>query len=205
MTVIELIEELRTSELRNTPTINMIRLGSTAEKVAAVEDLIGLINAGLRELHTKLSLDVTGIVHSPVSGALETYRIPDARFVHLVAVTDLDGVPLRAPEYRHNDDWDYKEVAHGQFVFKTSQPVIISYRRTCERLTSPDDELPIYDALVETLKAYIAFKLTTPFGMEEMNTQNLYYARYQQSLDMLVAQSIGDDNNYLVEPTPRGM
>lgn len=205
MTVIELIEELRTSELRNTPTINMIRLGTSAEKIAAVEDLIGLINAGLRELHTKLSLDVTGIVHSPVEGGLETYRIPDSRFVHLVSVTDLDGNPLRSPEYRYNDDWEYKEVAHGQLIFKTGKPVVISYRRTCERLTSPNDELPIYDALVETLKAFIAYKLTTPFGMEELNTQNLYYARYQQSLDTLIAESIGDNNIYLLEPTPRGM
>lgn len=200
----ELLKELSVGETKHTPDMMNYLEGSPAEKENAIHQIMIYANEGLREFHAKYDLQIGTYTYGRLS--TDSLRIPDHRFVNLIKIVDAGNNEYVRPTYVGQLTWDYDLQGVGTIVFNpTSEAVYggrIVYRKLCAPIRLIDDPIDLYDSMLNLLKAYMSYRLSTPNGASASTEQNLYYARYMAQLK-LVEEELGVRNDRFLNKPKR--
>lgn len=200
----QLLKELSVGETKHTAMITKYNEGNPAEKAEAISQIMIYVNEFLRDVHMKYDLLLGEYTYRNLS--TNQFRIPDKAFVKLIKIIDAYGNELSTPTYVGQLSWDYRLVGVGTVAFNPKSDAAafgcIVYRKTCTPIRTEQDEIDLYESMLNLLKAYMSYRLSTPQGANTSTEQNLYYARYKSQEDA-VERELGIRNEEFLNK-PKG-
>jgi len=170
--------------------MEIARLSSLSNLAIAKNDnaVMKFIYLGISELFRRfnLSIKVESVITNP-DLALYELRSPDISLLLCVYNS-------QAQELQQSDvlggDFDYKMINYKSFMLKYPKHdlVFAVYKASAPPITSPNDEIPLPDAMVDALLTYVAYMGHSTINKDNVNEASAYSIRFEKACESLENQ-----------------